>query len=105
MKASGQKPTASEKDLTSFKPFKRLILHCPMLERQLILAWNGDIRARANGATEDELIFPLLLKVTHLEKYGFVVCQEHMLQVKALYERFIEKLKIANRNYTGWYTV
>lgn len=95
----------SEKDLTSFKPFKQLIQQCPGLERQLVLAWNGDIRAMQNGATEDKLIFPLLLKTSHLEKYGFVICQEHMLQVKALYERFVEKLKLVNHRHTGWYVV
>ena len=95
----------TEKDLTSFKPYKLLIQQCPGLEKQLLLAWNGDIKAREAGELEDELIFPRLLKVGHLEKYGFIVCQEHMLTVKALYERYIEKLHIANRAYSGWFSI
>lgn len=95
----------SESDLTNFKPFKLLIQHCPGLERQLVLAWNGDIKARAAGALEDDLLFPKLLRLDYLKKHDFIVCQEHMLLVKALYERYIEKLRIANRACSGWFSI
>lgn len=99
-------PLPTEQDLTSYKPYQLLISSYPKLERQLKLAWTGDIKAKQRKESEDSYIFPKLLKTENLEKYqdGFVINQETMRTVRELYELFIKKFHITNPKHSGWFS-
>ena len=95
----------TEQDLLGYKPYQLLIKAYPKLEKQLTLAWNGDIKVRARKASEDDYIFPKLLRTDNLEKYDstFVVNQETMQCVKELFDLFCSRFKVANKRHSGWF--
>lgn len=105
--AKGAPP--AEDDLTRSESFKMLIKSYPTLEKQLKLAWNGDVRAKeksSSGVIEDEYIFPKLLNAVNLKKYAsdFVENQPTMRTVKELFDLFCERFKVANPKHNGWFS-
>lgn len=101
---NGSLPT--EKDLTEHPSYKLLIHNFPDLERQLKMAWNGDVRAKNKGEPESEYLFPKMLKTENLEKFDkkFVINQKSMTVVGELYDLFVAKFKVAHKRPSSWFT-
>lgn len=105
-KVDEKSPPPTEKDLVDYKPYKLMVDNFPSLEKQLKLAWNGDIKVLARGgAVNDDYIFPKLLKPSNLKKYDpkFAETRETMQVVKELYELFFKKFRIADKTDRKWF--
>lgn len=109
-KPATSKEPPKESDLTDDKSFKLFVKSFPALEKQLKLAWNGDIKAMARGehrGSEGEgvYVFPKLLKPSNLKKYdsSFTENQMSMRTVDELYKLFFAKFHVANKTRREWF--